>query len=244
MKLIDTHFHLDFYQNHKYWYNWINLHKQYTICVTNSPQLYFSCTQLYPETNYIRFALGYNPKNCVDDPFRKDFFMSELLKASYIGEVGLDFSKKYNATINQQIENFEFICNAITMKPKIMSIHVKQSENEILRILKAYNLSKVIIHWYSGSLRDLSKLVDWGCYFSVNSNMCLSQKGKMILSKIPIDRILVESDGPFSKINNQKYTPDKLEDIYSILENTISCKDILYIINNNFAELNKAITIV
>lgn len=240
MPLIDTHFHLDYYRNHKQWYDWINFNKQYTICVTNSPQLYYSCTQLYAETNYIRFALGYNPKISVDTPFMKNMFMFQLRNASYIGEVGLDFSQALNSTSNQQIEDFEFICSAVSKQPKIMSIHTKYAENEVLRILKTYNLSNVIIHWYSGNISTLSKLIDLGCYFSVNSDMCLSQKGKTIISKIPLNKLLIESDGPFSRINSKRYTPDKLADIYNFLGETINCKDIFEIINSNFLALNNA----
>ena len=101
MKLIDTHFHLDFYRNHKYWYDWINLNKQYTICVTNSPQIYHSCIQLYAETNYVKFALGYNPKISIETPLTHNLFLYQLRNASYIGEVGLDFSVQFKATRNK-----------------------------------------------------------------------------------------------------------------------------------------------
>ena len=58
MRLIDTHFHLDFYREHRYWYDQINAMKQYTLCVTNSPEIYCACKKLYSETRYIKFALG------------------------------------------------------------------------------------------------------------------------------------------------------------------------------------------
>ena len=123
-----------------------------------------------------------------------------------------------------------------------MSIHSKFAETEVLRILKAYNLSSVIIHWYSGNISDLSKLIDWGCYFSINSNMCLSEKGRTIISRIPSDRLLIESDGPFTKFNNKKFSPDMLGDTYHLLEHTIGCNDICNIINNNFNRLNNFVS--
>lgn len=71
MDLIDTHFHLDFYRDHKYWYDYINQNRQYTLCVTNSPGVYHSCKRLYPETKYLKFALGFNPKSIVFEKFDK-----------------------------------------------------------------------------------------------------------------------------------------------------------------------------
>ena len=69
--LIDTHFHLDFYRDHKFWYDRINELEQYTLCVTNSPEIYHSCKRLYPETKYVKFALGYNPQVSANTPFNK-----------------------------------------------------------------------------------------------------------------------------------------------------------------------------
>ncbi|KJR44149.1 putative deoxyribonuclease [Desulfosporosinus sp. I2] len=61
-KLIDTHFHLDHYSNHPNVYKKINEIQQYTLCVTNQPEVFESCMDLYPTTKYVKFAIGYNPQ--------------------------------------------------------------------------------------------------------------------------------------------------------------------------------------
>ena len=86
MHLIDTHFHLDYYKNHEYWYNQINKLQQYTLCVTNS------------ETKYVKFALGYNPQQSLKVDFSKSTFLHELSTTQYVGEVGLDYSKNFVAS--------------------------------------------------------------------------------------------------------------------------------------------------
>ena len=53
INLIDTHFHLDFYKDHKEIYKKINELKQYTICVTNSPEVYEECQRIYFNTKYV-----------------------------------------------------------------------------------------------------------------------------------------------------------------------------------------------
>lgn len=45
--------------------------------------------------------------------------------------------------------------------------------------------------------------------------MLQSIKGQKILKSIPQNRLLIESDGPFTKVNNQKYNPSKLQEVYS-----------------------------
>ena len=56
IKLIDTHFHLDYYRNHAQLYKTINNLEQYTLCMTNSPGVFVSCKKIYRETKYLKFA--------------------------------------------------------------------------------------------------------------------------------------------------------------------------------------------
>ena len=135
MKLIDTHFHLDFYRDHKFWYDRINELEQYTLCVTNSPEIYHSCKRLYPETKYVKFALGYNPQVSANTPFNKRLFLSQLGSTKYIGEVGLDYSAKNINSKAIQIEAFDFICQNAASHNKILSVHSRMAEKETLDIL-------------------------------------------------------------------------------------------------------------
>lgn len=237
MALIDTHFHLDYYKNHSYWYERINELGQYTLCVTNSPEVYLSCKRLYKETKYIKFALGYNPQVANSIKFSKNTFLEGLQTATYIGEVGLDFSPKYVATRTSQIEAFRFICNEAQKTGKIISVHSRKAEKEVLNILSNYRGTRAIIHWYTGDATTMEQLLEIGCYFSINSNMCTSGSGKSILSKIPLDRLLIESDGPFSVVGAKKYTPLLLKESYSIISNILKRDDLERIVFNNFKTL-------
>ena len=53
---------------------------------------------------------------------------------------------------------------------------------------------------------------------SVNTSMIGSGDRSKYL-QIPKDRILVESDGPYTKINGRKYTPDLLQQAYRRIAN-------------------------
>ena len=64
----------------------------------------------------------------------------------------------------------------------------------------------VILHWYSGGVTDLRRAIEQGCYFSINHQMLQSANGKNIVGSIPVDKILLESDAPFTKGLNEKYT--------------------------------------
>ena len=237
MKLLDTHFHLDHYSNHEYWYREINKLEQYTLCVTNTPEIYYSCKKIYPESKFIKFALGFNPQQIQVVNFNKRLFLYQMSTTKYIGEVGLDFSKKYIDTKNKQMEVFDFICKESAVNHKILSVHVRNSEKEAFDIMKKNNVTKAIIHWYSGSIKMMQQYIDAGYYFSVNANMCKTNTGKNIISAIPIDRLLVESDGPFTKIEFRKYNPTDLGKTYDLINSIIKEKNFEHIIYDNFNSL-------
>ena len=234
MRLIDTHFHLDFYREHCYWYNQINAMKQYTLCVTNSPEIYCACKKMYSETRYVKFALGYNPQVCSEIVLNRKMFLSELSKTKYIGEVGLDFSSKHIGTKRKQVDAFEFICQNVADSNKVLTVHSRNAEKEVFDIMARNGIKRAIIHWYTGDLENMQKFIRAGYYFSVNANMCTTSKGKHIISEIPLDKILVESDGPFTKVRTHKYSPINLQDIYSTLAATTGVQDIANIIYENF----------
>ena len=237
MHLIDTHFHLDYYKNHEYWYDQINKLQQYTLCVTNSPEVFHSCRKLYPETKYVKFALGYNPQQSLKVDFSKSTFLHELSTTQYVGEVGLDYSKNFVASKKKQQDAFEFICHQAAKQNKLLSVHSRMAEEDTLKILLRQGVKKAIIHWYTGNLKIMNHLLDAGYYFSVNSSMCDSVNGRKIISNIPIDRLLVESDGPFSKIGTKKYSPADLQQTYNLISNTIGSKEISKLVFNNFKYL-------
>ncbi len=236
MDLIDTHFHLDFYRDHKYWYDYINQNRQYTLCVTNSPGVYHSCKRLYPETKYLKFALGFNPKSIVFEKFDKRLFNHLQGETKYIGEVGLDFTGKLKEKREEQLYCFDYICSTVT-ENQVLSIHSKNAEKAVLEILKKNKVKKAILHWYSGDFGTLKELIDNGYYFSINTSMLKSSKGQNIIRSIPNERILIESDGPFSKINSQKFNPSKLKDVYLQINEVLQNPEFDKLIWQNFKAL-------
>ena len=237
MKLIDTHFHLDFYRDHKIWYDQINELQQHTLCVTNSPEIYISCKKLYPETRYVKFALGYNPQICTSTPLNKKLFFSQLSSTKYIGEVGLDFSSKNLCSKAAQIEAFDYICHNAAMYNKLLSLHSRKAEKDTLAILMRNGVKRAIVHWYTGDLETLELFIEAGYYFSINANMCVTSKGQSIIRRIPLDKILIESDGPFTKVCGSKYTPADLSKTYLMLADLLGCPDIQNIVFENFHRL-------
>jgi TatD DNase family protein len=236
-KLIDTHFHLDFYKNHSQIYSQINKLEQYTLCVTNSPGVFLSCLKLYPETKYVKFALGFHPQDISTNKLSIRDFKQCLNRANYIGEIGVDLSAKYANSEKIQLANFTAIVELAKQHNKLTSVHVRNAEDKIVEIMDRIRPQKCIIHWFNGNEEQLNALVELGCYFSLNTHMLSSQSQVDRIKSIPIDRILIESDGPFTKVKKKLYSPALLKDAYSIIESLLEVKDLKDIVYNNFRYL-------
>ncbi|WP_154826210.1 TatD family hydrolase [Clostridium butyricum] len=235
-KLIDTHFHLDHYRNHPDVFKTINKMEQYTLCVTNSPGVFLSCKNMYPETKYIKFALGAHPCEINKTSIIKEFEYC-IEKSKYIGEIGLDFSKKYEETKALQIEVFNEIIKLGVKYNKLMSIHSKKSEDKLIEILQKYKPNRCIIHWFNGSKDQFNELIKLGCYFSVNYNMIGEFGNSDYLKNIPKNKILIESDGPYAKVKGKKFKPEMLKEIYYEVGNRLDIQNLDKVVFNNFKEI-------
>lgn len=235
MRLYDTHFHLDLQKNVKATIEEINANKIYTIAMTNLPVLYEKEKQQY-DSPYIRTALGFHPELIGEYKKYIPLMWEKLSEARYIGEVGLDFTDKtYQA---DQVSFFsELVQRCRKDENKIISIHSRKAEREVLDVLDDAFSFKAVLHWYSGDESLLNRAVKMGCYFSVNGNMLKSRKIERMLEIVPKNRILLETDSPFgdtikSHAESLKILIDGLSPKYVMLSEKI--EEILW---NNFQEL-------
>lgn len=236
MNLIDTHFHLDKYRNHSSLYHLINQSHQYTLCVTNSAGVFLTCKRLYPETKYVKFALGAHPDE-ITEPERTIFeFDTCINQARYIGEIGLDYSEA-SAKRDAQKYVLRYILKKQADLNLLATIHVKQAEDDLIALIDEFPSPKRIIHWYTGNKAQMASLLSKGCYFSINASMIQSEAGKKRIEMIPIERILIESDGPYSKVDGKRYTPDKLIDLYRTVGSVLQITDLEGLVYRNFFRL-------
>lgn len=205
----DTHFHLDLQKSRNDIIREIEQNNIYTIAVTNLPPLY---EKLNSEINskYIRVALGFHPE--LIDKYQKYIpNMWKLLPdAKYIGEVGIDL-KSGKESKSLQISFFEeLIDKCQALGNKVISVHSRSAASEVLSIIGENFNGKIILHWYSGALQNQAQLIKNGCYFSVNYAMTDSESGKKIIKNIPDEKILIETDSPFTFIDGETYKPSKI----------------------------------
>lgn len=237
--IIDTHCHIDLHDNPETLLRECESKGIRVIAMTNLPSHFEMGFPFFRQSKNIRISLGLHPLLADKHNFEFNIFLKNVDKTSFIGEVGLDFSNEGIKSKEVQLNSFEKILQIISIKKKILSIHSRRAEKEALELLIKYNIKNVIFHWYSGSTSLLNKILDEGYYFSINPSMINSPNGQSIISKIPIDRILTESDAPFVKYNAQIVRPWDLKIVLNYIAETrsINVIEVEKQIQSNFYEM-------
>lgn len=235
----DTHMHFDLFKDRQKVIDYCNNNRIYTIAVTNLPNLYEKYYNQNIQSKYLKIALGFHPELVSEYKTQIKKFDQYATTTKYIGEVGLDYSSNDKENRNDQKNIFDRIvqtCN--TFGDKVLTVHSRKAENDVLSILEN-NPNKIIMHWFSGSLKQQELALSNGYYFSINHQMLQSKNGRRIIDSIPIERILIESDAPFTNGLDMYYNVDFMNNIYDYLSITryIEISELSIILKDNFKRL-------
>lgn len=150
-------------------------------------------------------------------------------KTIAIGEIGLDYYKMYSPK-EKQIEIFREGINFAKKYNLPLIIHCRDAYHDLVKILKeerAWEL-KGIMHSYSGSYEIAKIIADWGFLFSFSGPITYPNAYRLreVVSKLPIDLIVIETDCPYlppqshrGKTNEPSYLieiAEKLSEIKNI----------------------------
>lgn len=142
-------------------------------------------------------AIGIHPEN-VEKYSKNDieFIKKKYKKIIAIGEIGLDYHYcKENK--EKQKELFEIQLQVAQSLNLPVIIHMREATEDTLSILKKYKV-KGVIHSFSGSIETANILLKMGYYFGINGVITFKNSNiKEVYKKIPINRILLETDSPY-----------------------------------------------
>lgn len=238
--MIDTHCHIDLYKNPKDILDICENKRIIVFSMTNLPSHFEMGLPFFQNKKHARIALGMHPLYAILHKNEFSKFEKNLSNTSYIGEIGLDFSREGVVTKDIQLASFDRILRLVSDKKKILSLHSRKAEKEVFELLMKYKIQNAIFHWYSGGLNLINDISDAGYYFSINPAMIKSISGQKIIAKIPKDNILTETDGPFVKRGiDEPLLPGEVEEVIVYLSKiwNIPIDEVQNIITINFRRL-------
>ena len=212
--MIDFHCHLDLYPNAHGVRDECLRRGLYVLSVTTTPSAWKGTSALAAHTPRIRTALGLHPQLARERQKELALFDNFLPETRYVGEIGLDGAPEFRPHWQDQVTVFEHILAKCSWAGgRIMSIHSRRASGAVLDYLEKHpEAGTPVLHWFSGSLRDLDRAIKLGCWFSIGPAMLTSERGRMLAARIPCERVLTESDGPFAQLNNAAIMPWQVED--------------------------------
>lgn len=216
MRLIDTHCHIDLYDDPPRILKDVTSADVVVIAVTNAPFVFEACQKLTAQAPSVHAAIGLHPELVGKYGHQVDDLLSRLCDVRFVGEIGIDYRVTNPDTHERQRDVFARIVRACAEYPDaVMTIHSRGAEADVIRILEERGESSAILHWYSGAIKHLEHAQEIGCYFSVNPTMLTSQNGRKLLSRMARERVLTETDGPYTKYMGRRTIP---KDVVGVIE--------------------------
>ena len=149
--------------------------------------------------NIVYNFVGIHPQHAYENISSfEEMVTSNINNIDGIGEIGLDptYYDRDKNTENMQNQVFNKMLTLAETYAKPVSIHSRQSLDNILNVLSTYNLKKVCLHWFDGSPQQLEKTLGMGLHVSYGPPLVYSKRKQVLLKLTDEEKILIESDGP------------------------------------------------
>jgi len=205
--LVDFHAHLDLFPDFPAIFGECQAHDVATVAVTTTPFAYPRNLEAAQDFPLVKVALGLHPQIVGERHASIAEFERLSPDAKFIGEVGLDAGPAHYGTFPDQEKIFRRIAAICSEQGgKVLSIHSFRTAKKVLDILEDSGVPRncfVVFHWFSGSGSEMNRALELGCFFSVNGSMLEKQARAESIKKIPLNRLLTETDGPFRNSANR-----------------------------------------
>tara|TARA_B100001559_G_scaffold68992_1_gene56201 strand:- start:311 stop:1087 length:777 start_codon:yes stop_codon:yes gene_type:complete len=251
--IIDTHCHLDFKEFNEDFNDVLlnaktnNISGMQTICtkIDEFPKI----LDIAKKHSNIWCSVGTHPHNAESEKHISQDNIKNLCdndKVIGIGETGLDYYYE-NSNKEDQINSFLKHIEVAKITGMPLIIHARDADDDMIEILtKEYNKSPFtgVIHCFTSSYKLAEAALSIGFYISFSGIITFKNADEIRNSckKIPIERILVETDAPFlapvpyrGKRNEPSYITETIKKVAEIKELTV--EEVTNITANNFFDL-------
>ncbi len=143
-------------------------------------------------------------------------------KCVAIGETGLDYYYNEPSTYALQQQKFIAHIEAAKVLDKPVIVHTRSAKEDTLAILKSHHIDKCggVLHCFTEDWEMAKKALDMGMYISVSGIVTFknAQAVQQVAQKIPLDRLLVETDAPYLTPAPYRGKPNYPEYVYYVAE--------------------------
>lgn len=168
-------------------------------------------------------------------------------KVVAIGETGLDYFR-LSGDLEWQRNRFRTHIRAAILVGKPLIIHTRNAANDTLRIMQEEGAHQAggVMHCFTESLEMAKAAIEMGFYISFSGIVTFKNAAQLkeVAQKIPLDKILVETDSPYlapvpfrGKTNQPAYVKYVAQEIADL--RGISLEAVMQATTQNFFNLFK-----
>jgi TatD DNase family protein len=222
--MIDTHAHLDMIKNDEDVKESIDK-LDYIITIGCDKEEIYKAVDFANKYKNVYASVGYHPYD-VKDLSDEDIEILKKLatkndKVVAIGECGLDYYRDITPVEVQK----EFFEKQIQLAKELnlpLIVHSRSANKDTVKILEKYAPypASGILHCFGGDIPMMEACVEMGFYISFAGNVTYPKAGNLreVLKKVPLDKLLLETDSPFLSPQKKRGKPNKPSYIFYTLE--------------------------
>jgi TatD DNase family protein len=128
-----------------------------------------------------------------------------------VGECGLDFDRDFSPRpVQERVFEAQLALAAELGKP--LFLHERAAHTRFREILSRHRPRRAVVHCFTGNGAELDAYLDLGCHIGITGWICDERRGlhlRELLPRIPLDRLMLETDAPFLAPRNLRPRPSR-----------------------------------
>ncbi len=116
-----------------------------------------------------------------------------------IGECGLDFNRDFSPRPVQERWFAAQLALAVELGLPVF-LHERDAHERFLAILREHRVVDAVVHCFTGGAKELDAYLAHGACIGITGWICDERRGldlRALTAKIPLDRLMLETDAPF-----------------------------------------------
>eukprot|EP00466_Bigelowiella_natans_P002933 jgi/Bigna1/57378/fgenesh1_pm.11_\ len=178
---------------------------------------------------FLYSTVGVHPTRCNELEDGGEDYLRELLSVAIegsstghivaIGECGLDYDRLKFCPKEVQKRWFERHFELANKTGLPMFLHNRNTAGDFVEMIRANRerFSEGVVHSFDGSSEELKELLELGMYIGVNGCSLKTEENLKVMSQIPLDRLMIETDAPWCEIRRShagfKYVKTKFDSV-------------------------------
>ncbi|MGE1163013.1 TatD family hydrolase [Peribacillus simplex] len=208
MKIIDSHIHLDRYdesEQKQILSDMEKVHLESLVTVSMNLSSSINNDQLSLKDSRIKPAFGFHP----EQPLPSKEEVNELLywmrehrhNMVAVGEIGLPYylrQENPNMDTSGYVEILERLLAFAKEVEKPVILHAVYGDAPIVcDLLDKHQITKAHFHWFKGDIRTVERMAEKGYRISITPDVCYEREIQELVFAYPLKLMMIETDGPW-----------------------------------------------